>query len=273
MIGTQLEEAGWRQGSIIRASDNEYIFKLLELDADPDAIFLIASQSCDIANNNIDLDPYIELLHGHKIDSVNGSYTHLKNPRLLHTTATCRTSDEDVFSEVHIELKAFDKYFITKEDFARLSPDLDSLLEDKNLRSFIAWLAARYLRPALPTAFNDLIRDADPKNKLRDKARKANAQLLGIYVELSPEGEVEAGKNYAVNLIGLLPAGFSGDTTKAQNAINAYTDIMKKAGMDVTSAVRTEDKVSVAFMNRFKRFFLDDLSYRDNTPLPPEATT
>lgn len=272
MIGTQLENAGWRQGSIIRSSDNEKIFGLLGLDYNPTAIFLISSQSCDIANNNTVLDPNVEVIYGNSIDILNGNCTHSKNPRILHTQALCRTNDENVSSALNVEFKATNKCFIDKEDLAQFSPDPDRVMEYSNLRSFVAWLAARYSRPALPTAFNDRIRDADPKNKLREKVKKANTQLLGIYVELSPDGEVEADDNYAVNLLGLLPAGFSGDVTKAENAIDAYAETMRQAGMDVVAAVRTEDNVSVAFLNRFKRFYLDDLSYRDDTPLPPEAT-
>jgi hypothetical protein len=274
LIGTQLEKAGWRQGTIVRASDNENIFKLLGLDNDPGAILLIASQSCDIANNNIDLDPYIEIFHGTSVDTLDGNSTHSKNPRILHTQVLCRTSDESVSSNLNVELKASNKRFVAKEDLVQLTPDPDRVMESKNFRSFVAWLAARYSRPALPTAFNDRIRNADPRNKLRDKVKKANIELLGIYIELTPDGEIEADNRYAVNLLGLLPADFSGDTTKAENAINAYFETMKQAGMDVmNAAVRTEDKVSVAFLNRFKRFYLDDLSYRDDTPLPPEAIT
>ncbi len=273
MIGTQLEEAGWRQGSIVRTSDNEYVFKLLGLDNEPEAILLTASQSCDIANNNTDIDPYVEFIYGISIDTLNGNCTHSKNPRILHTQVLCRTSDESVSSDLNVELKVSGKWVIAKENLAQMTPDPDRVMEYKNLRSFVAWLAARYSRPALPTAFNDRIRDADPKNKLRDKVKKASIQLLGIYVELSPEGEIGADNNYAVQLFGLLPAGFSGDIAKAENTINAYAETMRQAGMDVTAAVRTEDDISVASLNRFKRLYLDDLSYRDDTPLPPEAAT
>jgi len=70
----------------------------------------------------------------------------------------------------------------------------------------------------------------------------------------------------------LLPSGFGEDTSKAENTINAYADVLRGAGMEVTHAIRREDEVSIATIRRFKRFYLDDLSLREQAPLPPETT-
>lgn len=96
---------------------------------------------------------------------------------------------------------------------------------------------------------------------------------MGIYVELNPDTELKDGQTYDVNLLGLLPAGFNEDTRKAQNAINSYADIFRASGMNVTAVLETEDNVSVALIRRFKRFYLDDLSFRDGSPHPPETKT
>ncbi|WP_419582595.1 hypothetical protein [Thiolapillus sp.] len=234
-------------------------------------MLLVASQSCDIANNNVDTDPYIELSVARKIEESKGHLTYNKNPRILHTYVTCRTSDGDVFSEEILELKAFERIVIQKEVLAELQPDPDRVLEDRQLKSYVAWLAARYSRPALPTTFNNLIRDADPKGKLRNKVKKGNEQLVGIYVEIIPDAEIKDDESYNVNLLGLLPAGFVGDSSKAENAINAYADVLRSAGMEVTVATHTEDKISLAMIKRFKRFYYDDLSLKEETPLPPET--
>jgi len=272
LIGSQLEEAGWRQGSVVSASDIQQLIDIIGgISFTEDLVLLVASQSCDIANNNVDTDPYIELSVARKIEVPKGHLTHNKNPRILHTHITCRTSDGDVFTEENLELKAFERVVLQKERLARLHPDLDRVLEDRQLKSYVAWLAARYSRPALPTTFNDLIRAADPKGKLRDKAKRGNKQLVGIYVEIIPDAEIKDDESYNVNLLGLLPAGFAGDSSKAENAINAFADVLRRAGMEVTVATRTEDQISLAAIKRFKRFYYDDLSLKEETPLPPET--
>lgn len=270
MIGDQLEKVGWRQGSVVRSSDLEYLLNIIDRPYEEGLVLLIASQSCDLANNNVDSDPYIELSVARRIEDLNGHFTHNKNPRTLHTNITCRTDDENVFSEENIELRAFEKVVIPKESFISLQPDLDKVLEERQVKSYVAWLAARYSRPALPSTFNDRVRAADPKDKLRSKVKKGNEQLVGIYVEIMPDAEVKDNESYSVNLLGLLPVGFDGDSSKAENAMFAYAEVLRNAGMEVTSAIRTEDQVSLAAIKRFKRFYYDDLSMKEDTPLPPE---
>lgn len=277
MIGTQLEEAGWRQGSVVNNSDLQ---GLIDIDIDiigkplaVDMVLILASQSCDIANNKLDSDPYIEMSIARRIEATKGHLTHNKNPRILHTSITCRTSDEDVFIEENIELRAFEKVAILKVDLVKLQPDLDRKFEDRQLKSYVAWLSARYSRPALPTTFNDRVSAADPKGKLREKVKKGNEQLVGIYIEIMPDSEVKDDESYNVNLLGLLPAGFDGDKSKAEDAINAYAAILRNAGIEVVPTIRSEDEISVAVIKRFKRFYFDDLSFREEAPLPPETTT
>ena len=268
MIGNQLEAAGWRQGSIVRSSD---IATLLPMANDPELIFITASQSCDIANNKIETDPYVELSLARRIENLRPHLTHNRHPRILHTHILRRTGDVDVVDHVVIELKAYERFAVPKEALKLLGPDPDSTLDNRQLKSYVAWLAARYSRPALPTAFNDRIRAVDPGNKIREKAKKSNESLSGIYVQILPDTEIRENETYTVNLLGLLHAGFTGDTKHAKTVIEDYAAIMTKAGMDVSAVVRTEDEVSLATISRFKRFYYDDLSLKEDMTLPTET--
>lgn len=244
--------------------------EIIDIDNDENLVLLVASQSCDITTHNIDSDPYVELSVARKIDSADGNFTHNKNPRTLHTHITCRTTDSDVFTQDDLELRAFEKHKVLKNAFSDLCPDKNRVLEDRFLLGYIAWLAARYSRPALPTTFNDLINKADTNNRLRDKIKKDAKQLVGIYVEIIPDAEIEESETYRVNLLGLLPAGFTGNRSRVEKAIVAYQKLLS-AEMDVTTAIKTEDEVSVAAIKRFKRFYYDSLSIRTQSPLPVEA--
>jgi hypothetical protein len=71
--------------------------------------------------------------------------------------------------------------------------------------------------------------------------------------------------------MGLLPAGYEGDTQKTVKAMEKYAGVLRAAGMEVFVAIANETEVSLATIKRFKRFYLDDLSLRADAPLPPEA--
>ena len=86
-----------------------------------------------------------------------------------------------------------------------------------------------------------------------------------------PDAEFNEDQNYRDNLLGLLPAGFKGNSRKAEGAINAYARVFRDAGMDVKPAVRMEDEISLAAIKRFNRLYYDDLSFRYETHLPQET--
>lgn len=271
--GTVLEASGWRQGSVVKreniASLYDNKFKQLE----GELVLIVASQSCDIANNDLENDPFIELSVGRIIESQKGHLTFNKNPRILHTELFVKTQDAEIYQSTFIELIAYKKIQIEKKNLIELSPDESKIFADSSLAGYVAWLVARYSRPALPTTFNDRLTQVDPKNKRKKKAKSLNHLLLGIYVEIIPDTEIPNNQNYKVNLLGLVAADFTDNLTDAETIINDYAEIMKKARMDVSVAIMREDQVSIAMIKRFKRFYYDDLSFRSNTSLPPETQT
>lgn len=270
MIGEDLETSGWRQGSIVRQEDLAQILGS-SVEDEADLVAIVASQSCDIANNNYVSDPLIELSIGRIIEKPNGNLTFNKNPRALHVQLQECAESLDVSNDIFLELKAFEKATVDKNALAGLVPDSDRVLVNKQLDGYVSWLAARYSRPALPTEFNNRMADADPKDKRKKKAKAVNEHLSGIYVEIIPDEEISQDENYRVNLLGLVSADFDGDKSKVETSIEAFAEIMRKAGMEVNPVVRKEDQVSVALIKRFKRFYYDDLSYKSDTDLPIET--
>lgn len=273
MIGRQLEEAGWRQGSIVTSKDTtELIENIAEIDNKDNVILLTASQSCDIANTSLESEPYVEFSVGRVIDSKEGNCTYGKNPRVLHAEILCLSQQEEGDLELcYIELKGFEKIKVDKDKLDGLLPDSKRSLVERELQSYVSWLAARYSRDGFPSEFNARIRSADRRNKLRQKAKQANAQLLGVYVEITPDMEISSDEHYHVNLLGMVPSGVDlASVSEAESAITAYAKVMKEAGMDVKHEIRSESDISVAVFKRFKRFALEDLSHKDGGPLPPE---
>jgi len=93
LIGDELEKAGWRQGAIVKQTDNKKLFESIGRAFEDELILIIASQSCDIANNNIASDPYMEISIARGIEKLDGSLTHNKNPRTLDASLHIRTDD------------------------------------------------------------------------------------------------------------------------------------------------------------------------------------
>lgn len=270
MIGSELEQNGWRQSSLFSDTDATVICTTMGVTINEPFVLIAASQSCDIANNNLELDPHVEVYAARLIGKPDGNYQHNKNARLLHTKFIQRQPGAGMSADRHIEIKAFEKFFVPKMLLQGLVPATDRQIADYDARNFADWLAARYSRPALPTAFNNRIDIADPKGMLRDKAKKATNVLSGMYVEILPFAELKDTERYQVNLLGTVPADFDGDLAKAEATLTKHADILSAANMDVTQRLLREDEISLALIRRFKRFYYDDLSYRTEAPLPAE---
>lgn len=270
MIGTQLEQNGWRQGAIVKQHDVSSVLAHAKVEYDDKLILVVASQSCDIASKNIELDPIIEFSVARNITKLDGNCTYNKNPRILHTTISICSNDINIIDNQYIELKAFEKFSFSKHELLKLQPDTSRIIED--MASYIDWLSARYKRIALPTEFNNRIAAVEGKTDRRRKIAKENNQhLSGIYIQVTPNIEITADQSYCVNLLGLVMADFKDDRVKVKAALEKYAQIMRDAGMDVTCKLQSEDEVSYAMMRHFQRFSYDDLSHREHTvpkPLP-----
>ena len=272
--GSTLEAAGWQQGVFVKDSD----LPTLLFDAIPSftvengMVAIVASQSCDIACNDEVLAPRVELSVGRIITALDGNYTFNKNPRKLHLSFRLRTGDGHTGEEQYAEFKACEKVSILKTSLIGLMPNKARVIPSESLNGYVAWLAARYSRPALPTTFNDMIATADKKGKLKKHAKSGDKTLSGIYVKITPNTELEPGETYAVNLLGVVPVNIK-NMDPAQESIRNIEAILGTAGMDVKSAVLPENKVSLALIKEYDRFYFDDLSFRNETPFPIETET
>ena len=274
--GKRLEQAGWLQGKVVSSRYIKYIFdnadSIIGIDTaeysdTSKIVFIVASQSCDIANR---LHPYVELSFGLAIDKSNSAYMHNNHPRRLHLSTY--EADGDGINTRLLETNIHQKIFISKNYLVEVEYDNSVLLDEQTTRDYKYWLAAQYSRPALPTSFNDRLRAADPKNKLKKNAKKLHESTTGIYIELFPFAEIPESDNYSLNLLILLAENANVNDDKIVSASNNIADLFRSAGMDVQVRVVNETDISIAVLRRFTRIYLDDLSFRDETSgLPPEV--
>lgn len=265
-LGGTLEAKGWLQGCII---PKDQAVALLEhgnttcidinktLLLDDEFVLVVASQSCDIARDEV---PSVQLLVGRVIETMDPQKSYNAHPRLLDIYVTQVRGEE--LQELSIRVSILEKVFTPKENLVGIDY-LDGVTWGvQEERSYRNWLGEHYDRPALPTSFNDLLKRSE--SKLKKTAKQSNDHLYGIYIRLNPNRELIEGENYDVQLLGALTN--DGDAQTAQDRINRYKEILEGAGINVTHALVKEKKqISMAALEGMSRFHLDYLSYRTDT--------
>jgi len=274
--GQKLERAGWLQGKLISKANGMNIlaegaqFVDFELDSilDKDVVFIVASQSCNIANYSVNT---IQLSVGYYVEKSNAMRLHGRNPRLLDTELLRVVDDGIENLIININIQEF--IFVQKSKLLEVEFEDDLNFNLQNLNSYINWLSAHYNRPALPSRFNDLLKKKEKVQ--RKKAKILSKSILGLYVQITPFSEIPvlSDEKYSVNLLAVISQSSDSNDIEIQATVKEFADIMVDAGMNVKAVALTEDKVSIAMISKFKRFYFDDLSYSDvNAPLPPEVT-
>lgn len=264
-----MEEHGWLQGSIVKQED---VVQLLSLTGDQGLVaaaaniaLIVASGSCDVANCS---DPIIEFSIARYIDCIDGNYSSNKNPRKLNCSL-----ESSMSTPFCVALDAWEKISILKDQITPgISPDAGIKLSQNELFYYVEWLAGRYKRPAFPTEFDKRIDREWNKGKRRKAASKISEKVLGIYAKIYPDAEIKEDEKYIVDLLVLVVQDISSDELKDVNEhIGKYKEVLEAANMNVGDPkVLSESQVSIATFKQYKRFNLDELSYKLNHPLPPE---
>lgn len=267
-----MEEAGWLQGCIFNNSVYALINDQLKCLPEGDDIWLIAaSQSCDIANGR---EEYIEFSLARIIAKAEGNFCFNKNPRHLHLIAEADPSCGFANDQIVFDLLAHEKIQVNKEIISQdMQPETLVKLTAYNCTVYVDWLSARYKRPALPTEFNNRF-----KNNFRKSAEKVSEYVLGIYVEIFPDAEIAPEEIYNINLLALVKKETLDNATVMdgiKNLLNSYVVAMSNGNINVPDDqifIKTEESISVSTFKKYKRFILDDLSYKSNDEQPPEKS-
>jgi len=173
----------WRQGSVLAQKD----FQVAGLTDVPDADLAIAiSHDCDIANDNLDVEPSVEFIFARILEECDGNYTYGKNPRTLHLNYT--HGEKHIF----LELLASKKLILQKNKLEAVQPDESYRLHSQQILQ--SWLAVRYRRHALP---NSLVARLGEVFKYIDKKGKNNSSgILSFRLSYDPEDELPPEEPY-----------------------------------------------------------------------------
>lgn len=272
-----LEENGWMQGDFVSPTDIPILQKIVpDLISENDNVYLIvASQSCDVCASS-EIEPYIEFSIARKLERIDGNFMFNKNPRRLHLEADYSQSDGD--ETLFLELLIYEKISIPKdaiESINKIEPCKELKLSTQTLQQYVNWLASRYNRPALPTAFERMFNQQWNKSKREKDSEKCSEYIWGIYVDITPDREIREDEFYTVQLLFLISPEIEGDESimsSIKELAQKYIDNLKAANITVIGGtlIKTEKSVSLATFSKFKRFNLDSLSYKNGQEIVPQ---
>ena len=204
-------EIRWRQGHVLT---KEAVDKIgLPTQDSRDDIFVVVSHDCDIVQAP-EIEPYIELQLGHRVDTSNGNYTHAKNPRKLHLPYSVSNS------EAVIEMVAVDKVNVPKETLGAFEPDRSFSLPSDKLSTLQRWLAARYRRTAFPDAFNERLVSTGIKERLSRILAPLGEDIHAVFFQVDGGEQVERKEpedTYSLEIYLLYDTG--SDPEKAKNIV------------------------------------------------------
>lgn len=176
----------WRQGSVIPKT-KAVSLGLINGDETEGLYAVIISHDCDIANEELQNEPDIEIIIGKILneEEKDGVFFNSKNPRKLHLEYLVDSQAS------FIELIASSKKVISKKDLSiHVEPDPKFNLESKGKKILQSWLACRYKRHALPNILVDRLEKNNLSTKLNKTLKNSDKSIVGIYVSYDPKNEI-----------------------------------------------------------------------------------
>ncbi|MCF6299078.1 MAG: hypothetical protein L3J01_04285 [Thiomicrorhabdus sp.] len=256
-FGTKLEKNGWFQGAILSADSISFLDEMPFSDAD---LIVAVTQSCDIASNRLECDGKVEFIVAKYVDEVNGQFTHNKHPRKLHFDVSELADDVEIVKVVELEIHQ--RFVICKSMLASIPLEQNFSISTDTIFELTRWLAGRYTRPAFPSEFNNRIKKAFRRDKLKALAKKFNAELSGIYFQITPDKEISEGTRYDLNIL-FTYAGNIDESLANEIGVKAqaFIDGIQEYLIFSECKVLSEKQVSLHTIRSYKRFSFEGMSF------------
>ncbi len=267
----------WRQGQVLGVEALESLnFKHPEYPSDTVAV--VIGHDCDLANTNLNIEPYVEVVVGRKVAVAKGDLTWGKSPRTLHLEFT-RSSDQ-----VIIELAATSKCNVDKGLLAPFEPDTSYELSSKSLSGLRHWLSVRYNRTAYADEFVKRMNSAKLDDKLATRIRKYPAiSTIFFDVDRGEEKDHSDGSPYELSVILAYVPGEDPEVTFkmvnpaeeeieslfVERAYDSKTDTWKGIALRKCILI-SEDDLTVSQARNLSQWRLEHMSLRadDGQPAP-----
>jgi hypothetical protein len=265
----------WRQGHILMSTTVEQL-RLVHPESRGSTCVVVISHDCDLANDDLTVEPMAEVIIGRILPKGNGSCRYGKSPRVLHLEAM------HLGNPVIIEIAAPDKRTLDKRLLSKSSHDPAFTVSAKELATLRYWLGIRYKRAAFSNEFEARMASTKMKPKLA-KLLEDDSLISGVYFDVDAGEEVDHndGSPHSLTIVLAYDAGDdpiqSMDT--AENLAARVEKAFAAACFDEKTEVWTdiylrgciatsEDDLTVSRAKALKLWRLEHLSHRDDDPNP-----
>ena len=220
----------WRQGHVLSGAAVAAL-GLQHFGASGKSLCVVViSHDCDLANDDLQIEPDVEVIIGCLPQKPDGNYYWAKAPRTLHMDALKDSAP------VVIELTATAKRLVPKKDLAAFQPDAAYSLSGQTLSALRYWLGVRYNRAAFP---DELV-----KRLAQTKVDKAIAKLMepvgpyvsAVYFEVDGGEQIHHSQDspFVLKIVLLYPPGDNPEHTadKLNELSTAIEDVFTKKYFD-----------------------------------------
>lgn len=149
-----------------------------------DAVFVVVSHDCDLAERSFELEPIAEVVEGVLLDEANGNFMYAKSPRTLHLPVNYRGENR------YLALRAVTKRVIDRGTLELYEPDQEFVIKDKDRILIGRWQAARYNRAALPNALIERFKAGKVLNAIESRGKSDPEAIAGIFIDYDPGTEI-----------------------------------------------------------------------------------
>lgn len=250
-------ETKWVQGALLTGKSLQALCR----NATSDSVAVAISHSCDIANDNLNLEPVVEFVLARPIETRDGNLSGAKNPRRLHLRTSPRGESQ------YLELEAGNKFTISKTELVSHEPDTDYKLETGEFEVLQAWLAARYRRQALPDALVERLKPVF--KKMETQGGKHPQAILGYWLNYEPREELPEAEPYEV-WISVVYSTEQPEFESTAIAIAETLNVAKKpAGIEpLYCSAFSEEEFTLKDLRQQVLYRAEHLSYRTDTHGP-----
>ncbi|HEU4460884.1 MAG TPA: hypothetical protein VFR90_17315 [Methylibium sp.] len=238
---------------------------------------MVIAHDCDLANDSLEAEPYVEVIIGRTVAAANGNFSWGKAPRTLHYPVQCEGAPATV------ELVATEKVTLLKSELAWFEPDTRFSVDGQTLAVLRSWLSARYDRAAFADAFVARMRETKADAKLA-KALEAHGKNVSFtYFDVDKGQCVERleGDPYSLKVVLVFNPGDDPDAAAdaAEKAAEAVEEALRGRLPEGGTAIRldacfaiSEDDISVSQARVLNHWRLEYMTHRaEGQQLGPKA--
>ncbi|NJM77453.1 MAG: hypothetical protein HC852_18810 [Acaryochloridaceae cyanobacterium RU_4_10] len=225
------------------------------------------SHDCDISNDNLDAEPFVEFIFARIVTQPNGNFTHGKNPRTLHLEY------KQGETTIVLELIASKRTIVSKTLLEAIQTDQIYQLSSRYILQ--SWLAARYRRHALPNSLVNRLRSVF--SYIEKEGKKNSSGILSFRLSYEPQDEIPPEEPYElwINIIYVTdkPEHTPMAEKIAHSIESEFPKLMEKTKEYGKVDLRrceaiSEEEFTLRDMRETVEYHLEHLSHRTDPPEP-----